>query len=227
MSHSEATIWRTLSKINVNDFTESKAGLTYLSWSHAYRMMMENYPELTIKWLGTTDKNGVTRDVTYYEGGTASVSCAVTIGSVVREMWLPVMDSRMKSIENPSSRDISDAKMRCLVKCFALLGLGIYVYSGDGLPYEEEVAPKAKPSSPAAGNIVSWERGGKAALVPDDPGALGDAVALLSGLIDACRDHGGVDTKTLSAASAVLEARGPLDRLKKAIAHLDREISRV
>lgn len=216
MSHSEATIWKTLSKINVNEFTESKAGLTYLSWSHAYRMMMENYPELTIKWLGTTDKNGVTRDVTYYEGGTASVSCAVTIGSVVREMWLPVMDFRMKSIEHPSSRDISDAKMRCLVKCFALLGLGIYIYSGDGLPYEEEVAPKAKPSSPA-----------KAAPVPDDPGALDDAMALLSGLIDACHKHGGVDTKTLSAASAVLEARGPLERLRKAIAHLDKEISRV
>ena len=216
MNHSEASIWKTLSKINVNEFTENKAGLTYLSWSHAYRMMMENYPELTIKWLGTTDSNGVTRDVTYYEGGTASVSCAVTIGSVVREMWLPVMDFRMKSIEHPSSRDISDAKMRCLVKCFALLGLGIYIYSGDGLPYEEEPAPKAKPRKPA-----------KAAPAPADPGALDDALAKLSGLIDACGEHGGVDTKTLSAASAVLEARGPLDRLKKAIAHLEKEISRV
>ena len=139
------SIWKTLSKINVNEFTEEKGGLTYLSWSHAYRIMMENYPEMTIKWHGTTDDNGVTRDVTYYEGGTASVSCSVIIGDVKREMWLPVMDYRMKSIAHPSSRDISDAKMRCLTKCFSLHGLANYIYSGDGLPAEEEVvAPKPK-----------------------------------------------------------------------------------
>jgi len=146
-----ALIWKTLSKINVNEFTEEKGGLTYLSWSHAYRIMMENYPEMTIKWNGTTDENGVIRDVTYYEGGTAMVSCTITIGDVVREMWLPVMDYRMKSIAHPASRDISDAKMRCLTKCFSLFGLFNYGYSGDGLPLEEASAkvapakPKAKP----------------------------------------------------------------------------------
>ena len=143
------SIWKTLAKINVNEFTEEKAGLTYLSWSHAYRIMMENYPEMQIKWNGTTDENGVIRDVTYYEGGTAMVSCTVTIGDVVREMWLPVMDYRMKSIAHPASRDISDAKMRCLTKCFSLFGLFNYGYSGDGLPREEAgaevVKPKAKP----------------------------------------------------------------------------------
>tara|TARA_R110002153_G_scaffold50522_5_gene142171 strand:- start:3321 stop:4061 length:741 start_codon:yes stop_codon:yes gene_type:complete len=147
-----ASIWKTLSKINVNEFTEEKGGLTYLSWSHAYRIMMENYPELTIKWHGTTDEKGVTRDATYYEGGTASVSCSVTIGDVVREMWLPVMDYRMKSIAHPSSRDISDAKMRCLTKCFSLHGLANYIYSGDGLPTEEVTAvtpPKQKAKAKA------------------------------------------------------------------------------
>jgi len=143
------SIWKTLAKINVNEFTEEKVGLTYLSWSHAYRIMMENYPEMQIKWNGTTDENGVIRDVTYYEGGTAMVSCTVTIGDVVREMWLPVMDYRMKSIAHPASRDISDAKMRCLTKCFSLFGLFNYGYSGDGLPREEAgaevVKPKAKP----------------------------------------------------------------------------------
>ena len=145
-----ASIWKTLSKINVNEFTEEKGGLTYLSWSHAYRIMMENYPELTIKWHGTTDEKGVTRDATYYEGGTASVSCSVTIGDVVREMWLPVMDYRMKSIAHPSSRDISDAKMRCLTKCFSLHGLANYIYSGDGLPAEETTASVAEVAPPKA-----------------------------------------------------------------------------
>jgi hypothetical protein len=111
--------------------------------------MMENYPEMSVKWNGTTDENGVIRDVTYYEGGTAMVSCTVTIGEVQRECWLPVMDYRNKAIAHPSSRDISDAKQRCLVKCFSLYGLANYIYSGDALPEEEEVvaekpAPKKK-----------------------------------------------------------------------------------
>ena len=205
------SIWQTLSKINVNEFTESKGGLTYLSWSHAFRLMMENYPELTIKWMGTTDSSGVTRDVTYYEGGTATVSCSVTVGDVTREMWLPVMDFRMKSIPHPSSRDISDAKMRCMVKAFALLGLGSYIYSGDGLPYEDVPAPKAKAK----------------ALEADHTRLTGEAMLKLCGLLDACEAHGGVDAKTLNAAAAVVEARGPLERAEAAIAHLEKEISRV
>jgi hypothetical protein len=111
--------------------------------------MMENYPEMSIKWHGTTDSQGVTRDVTYYEGGTATVSCTVRIGDVSREMWLPVMDYRMKSIAHPSSRDISDAKMRCMVKAFSLFGLANYLYSGDGLPMEEaNGVTKAPPKKP-------------------------------------------------------------------------------
>ena len=143
------SIWNKLSKMNVNEYTEEKVGLTYLSWSHAYRIMMENYPEMQIKWNGTTDENGVIRDVTYYEGGTAMVSCTVTIGDVSREMWLAVMDYNMKSIAHPSSRDISDAKMRCLVKCFSLFGLANYIYAGDGLPMEEaNGVTKAPPKKP-------------------------------------------------------------------------------
>ena len=143
------SIWKTLSTINVNEYTEEKVGLTYLSWSHAYRIMMENYPDMQIKWNGTTDENGVIRDLTYYEGGTAMVSCTVTIGDISREMWLPVMDYKMKSIAHPDSRDVSDAKMRCLVKCFSLFGLANYIYAGDGLPMEEPngvtKAPAKKP----------------------------------------------------------------------------------
>ena len=151
------SIWNKLSKMNVNEYTEEKVGLTYLSWSHAYRIMMENYPEMQIKWNGTTDENGVIRDVTYYEGGTAMVSCTVTIGDVSREMWLAVMDYNMKSIAHPSSRDISDAEMRCLVKCFSLFGLANYIYAGDGLPMEEangvtKAPPKAKSNGVAQDN---------------------------------------------------------------------------
>ena len=144
------SIWKALSKIDCSGKTMEKGGLTYLPWNQAITYMMEHYPEYTVKWLGTKDENDVTRDVTYYEGGTAMVNCSVTIGEVKRECWLPVMDYRNKSIAHPSSRDISDAKQRCLVKCFALFGLGIYIYRGDAVPEEATpVSPVTPPKKKA------------------------------------------------------------------------------
>ena len=145
-------IWDTLSRINVNEHTEEKGGLTYLSWAWAWTMMMDHYPDLVVKWHGMQDENGVTRDTTTYPGGTASVSCNVTIGDVRRDMWLPVMDYKNKAIVDPDSRAISDAKQRCLTKCFGIFGLGCYLYAGSDLPRDtttpelvpEKKTPKAK-----------------------------------------------------------------------------------
>lgn len=142
-------VWDTLSGINVNEHTEDKGGLTYLSWAWAWSIMMDHYPQLTVKWHGMTDEGGVTRDITTYPGGTASVCCSVAIGDdVKREMWLPVMDYKNKAIANPDSRAISDAKQRCLTKCFGILGLGGYIYAGEDLPRDTmpvNAAPKETP----------------------------------------------------------------------------------
>ena len=154
-------IWDALSRINVNEHTEEKGGLTYLSWAWAWTMMMDHYPDLVVKWHGMTDENGVTRDTTTYPGGTASVSCNITIGDVRRDMWLPVMDYKNKAIVDPDSRAISDAKQRCLTKCFGIFGLGCYLYTGSDLPsavismpYRDpivsEVVPEKKTSKPKA-----------------------------------------------------------------------------
>tara|TARA_R100000329_G_scaffold149657_1_gene140714 strand:- start:98 stop:562 length:465 start_codon:yes stop_codon:yes gene_type:complete len=58
-------------------------------------------------------------------------------------MWLPVMDYKNNAVENPSARQVSDTKMRCLVKCLAMFGLGHYIYAGEDLPNaDEETKPK-------------------------------------------------------------------------------------
>ena len=159
-------IWNTLSAIDVSKHTEKRRQgsieLSYLSWANAWAYAMAHYPELTVKWHGMTDKDGVTRDVTTYEDGSCSVCCSITIGEVKREMWLPVMDYRNNAIVGsvgpygrpmgPDARAISDAKQRCLVKCLASLGLGHYLYSGEDVPpnisveqiVEAPVKPKKK-----------------------------------------------------------------------------------
>ena len=159
-------IWNTLSAIDVSKHTEKRRQgsieLSYLSWANAWAYAMAHYPELTVKWHGMTDKDGVTRDITTYEDGSCSVCCSITIGEVKREMWLPVMDYRNNAIigtvgadgrpTGPDARAISDAKQRCLVKCLAAYGLGHYLYSGEDVPpnisveqiVEAPVKPKKK-----------------------------------------------------------------------------------
>lgn len=133
-------IWDTFSKIQKKDLPIAKKGnlnLDYLSWAQALHMAIDHFPDLTF------DCN---KEQTY-EDGTMMVFASVTIGGHTREMWLPVMDHKNNSIVSPSSRQISDNKMRCLVKCFALFGLGLNVYAGEDLKYlDEGEEPKNKPA---------------------------------------------------------------------------------
>jgi|TARA_A100000172_G_scaffold49672_1_gene31128 hypothetical protein len=84
-----------------------------------------------------------------HEDGSITVHCSIVIGKLARHMWLPVMNNKNQAIIRPNARDISDAKMRCLVKCMALFGLGMYVYAGEDLPQKEQPVAEVKPE-PAA-----------------------------------------------------------------------------
>jgi len=121
------TVWATLSKIDVSKHIEKKANLSYLSWAWAWATLMEHYPESDYEF----------HPLEVGEDGTVTVSCTVRVLQTSRMMWLPVMDNRNNSIKNPDSRKISDAKMRCLVKCIAMHGLGLYIYAGEDLPETE------------------------------------------------------------------------------------------
>tara|TARA_R110000803_G_C11964841_1_gene319106 strand:- start:694 stop:1272 length:579 start_codon:yes stop_codon:yes gene_type:complete len=123
-------IWKTLSAIDVSKHIEKKGNLSYLSWAWAYGVMMEHYPDLHYSF--EEDKCEDT--------GTVEISCVVHIhtGSerdemMMRHMWLPVMDNRNKAITNPDKFAINSSKMRCLVKCFAMFGLGHYIYAGEDI----------------------------------------------------------------------------------------------
>ena len=147
-----AEVWETLSKIDVSDHIENKNGLSYLSWAWAWGVLKEHYPQAEYEFREWTvnsepvDHVGPTIDCMVYSDGTASVHCSVKIGTVWATMWLPVMDYRNKAIPNPDARSVSDSKMRCLVKCIAMLGLGHYIYAGEDLPSAEEPEKQKKPA---------------------------------------------------------------------------------
>ena len=129
-------IWNTLSQEDVSAYTKDRNGLSYLSWASAWGVMMKHYPGFEVEF----------DNVKYLPDDTATVRCRVQVLNTCRDMWLPVMDYRHNAIANPSSRDISDAKMRCMTKCLALFGLGHYIFDGEDLPPQMDKPEKKEPS---------------------------------------------------------------------------------
>jgi len=66
--------------------------------------------------------------------GTAMVKVSVTIKGDTKSCVLPVMDNRNRAITNPDAFSVNTAVMRCLAKCIAMFGLGLYIYAGEDLP---------------------------------------------------------------------------------------------
>jgi hypothetical protein len=140
-----------LLKVNVNDHTEKKNGLTYLSWAWAWAKVLEADPAANyeVKTFPHMDNPGLT--LPYMDlGGSCFVWVTVTIHGKPMTVQLPVMDYRNKCIPAPNAFDINTSIMRCLVKGIAMHGLGLYIYAGEDLPMinDEADAPeeKAKPA---------------------------------------------------------------------------------
>lgn len=117
------SIWKTLVKVDVSQHVEKKNGLSYLSWAWAWGVLMQHYPNATYDF----DPHEMHTD------NTVTVHCTVRIGNCSRSMWLPVMDFKNAAIRNPDARKISDTRMRCLVKCISMFGLGHAIYAGEDI----------------------------------------------------------------------------------------------
>ena len=133
------SIFSKLSSINVNDKTEKKNGLTYLSWAWAWGEVKKLYPDATYTIYENTLPSGYV--VNYFtDGRTSYVKTGVTINNLEHIEELPVMDYRNKSIllENMTSFDVNKTIQRSLTKALARHGLGIYIYAGEDLPEVEK-----------------------------------------------------------------------------------------
>lgn len=148
-----SNVFKTLNAVNVNGHTESKQGLTYLSWAWAWQVVKDMYPSATFE----VHKFGEDK-LPYQYDPTLGYMCwtTVTIEGESLDMWLPVMDGNNKSmkaepyeytvksgkkrVEAATMFDINKTIMRCLVKNLGLFGLGLYIYSGEDLPEAEVLA---------------------------------------------------------------------------------------
>lgn len=142
-----------LSSLNVNEKTEQKNGLTYLSWSNAWLEFKKVYPTATYNVV----KNPQT-GLPYFVDPAIGIMVftEVEADGLKYSMWLPVMDGANKAmkteaytyqvwnkttkqyenrkVEAATMFDINKAIMRCLTKTLAMFGLGIYLYNGEDMP---------------------------------------------------------------------------------------------
>jgi len=152
-----------LLKVNVNDHTEKKQGLTYLSWAWAWAEALKADPAATFE---VKMNDGVPYIVIE---DTAMVFVTVTMFGKPLTCFLPVMNGANKPItfsgrevqtrngpviEKIDSFNVNTALMRCLTKCLALHGLALYVYAGEDLPQDDE---KAAPSIRAEATTTMGE----------------------------------------------------------------------
>lgn len=149
------SIYKKLNDIDVSKYIKEKNKLKYLSWSHAWNILKNNYPQ-AIKEIKTFDDKPYLHD----DNLGYMVFTAITIDGQREEMHLPVLDNvnnALKStrwsykvkewkngnptgnyidkwVESATMFDINNALMRCLVKNMAAFGLAINLYTGEDIP---------------------------------------------------------------------------------------------
>jgi hypothetical protein len=132
MENTYKSVWDNLSQIDLTGKTEVKNGFTYLANAFGVAEMNKHYPQHHVTW-------GVPKT---FEDGTVEIYCKVSIDNLYKEMWYAVTNYANKPIPNPSSFDMNSAKMRCLMKCYAIgFGLGIQIFlNGETKPEEVKKA---------------------------------------------------------------------------------------
>lgn len=142
----KTSVFAVLNKINCNEHTEKKNGLTYLAWAWAWQMVKTNFPDAY--YTIYEDKDGIPY---FTDGKTCWVKTGVTIQGLEHREYLPIMDFRNQAIplEKVTSTDMNKAIQRSLTKCCARHGLGLYIYAGEDLPEGAEQPQPAQPAQPS------------------------------------------------------------------------------
>lgn len=133
-------IYETLREINVNEHTEKKGNLTYLSWVWALDQLYLHYPAAEVEVHKNPDGWPYWTD-----GRTCWVDVEVKIPTMAqtfmsrREFAYPVMNYQNKSIplDKVTSFDVNTSIQRAITRCIARFGLGFYIYAGEDMPPEE------------------------------------------------------------------------------------------
>ena len=148
------SVWNKMSQIDIRSIQEKKQGFTYLSWSHALRLLKEHVPHAKVV-KHTFEVNGVMLPYMRDEGGFAYVMVTVDLGDgdVTTEI-MPVLNHANRPIANPNSFEVNAQLQRCMAKAISMAtGLGIHLYAGEDVPRPvEAVGGDSSPQQTASGS---------------------------------------------------------------------------
>lgn len=146
----EKSIFQTLNEYDISEHIKTKNNIIYLPWSKAWMILKTLYPGFSFSVNKTEDGC-----LYHTDGKTAWVEVSISIPYLaegtgepceqVETETLAVMDFRNKSIPvaDITSADVGKSIKRCLVKCAALHGLGLSLWTGEEL---SDAARKKKDS---------------------------------------------------------------------------------
>jgi hypothetical protein len=144
-----SSVFTNLQGVNVNDFTEKKGNLTYLSWANAWAELLKKYPAATFKF----------HDPTVFPDDSMMVYCTVEVEGIKRRCHLPVLDHKNNPIKSPNAFQVNTAMMRCLAKAIGLHGLGLYIYQGEDLPFESPYQEALRMMTGSSMDFHEWSHG--------------------------------------------------------------------
>jgi hypothetical protein len=183
-----AKVYATFRLINLEGhIAQKKIGnnrtFDYLSWAVAWDFVLQTFPESDFEF---DDPKG-------FEGAGVEIWVTVNIREgdkvLTRRWWLPVLSFKNEPVAAPTSLQINNTRMRVLVKCLAMCGLGTELYTGEDVP-DEKADAKVRGTSVVAAALegvdVDWTQveghvaSIKAAIFNEDNPGLFTAIEKLS-----------------------------------------------
>ena len=126
----EKSVFQILNEYDITEHLKQKNNIIYLPWSKAWMIVKSLFPNAMFT-INKADDGCIY----HTDGKTAWVEVSMTINDQTETESLAVMDFRNKSIpiSDITSADAEKSIKRCLVKCAALHGLGLSLWTGEEL----------------------------------------------------------------------------------------------
>lgn len=133
-NQSQKSVFQILNEYDISEHLKKKDKIIYLPWSKAWMILKTMYPDAKVEVVENGDFDGDERRY-FTDGKTAWVKVSITIKGHTETECLAVMDFRNKSIPvgTITSADVEKSIKRCMVKCAALHGLGLSLWTGEEL----------------------------------------------------------------------------------------------
>lgn len=136
------SVYETLASVDVKSKVVKKGNMDYLSWSNAWHMLKENYPNAQ----RNVYEDPATGWNYFSDGRSAWVKVGIEVNGIEHIDYLPVMDFRNKSVnvDTVTSMDVNKTIQRSTTKAIAMHGLGLSLWKGEDIPEMTVEAKQAK-----------------------------------------------------------------------------------